>query len=390
MTDWKGEKMDTLLIRNGMVVNAENGTMTRADILAEGGWIRKAEPGICDRAVSEIDASGCYVTPGLVDHHTHIYPMASIGISGEAACFGSGVTTAVDAGSMGCGTYERYRPWIQASKLAIRPYIHVSTGGLSTLPDAMEDVNPRHMDAEGIRELFRRYGDELAGLKIWISRNIVGDLGMDPLKRAVEIAELTGVPLMVHITDPPASMEEVLSVLRPGDIVTHMYQNTGPSILDHGAVSDSAKAAREKGVLFEAADARAHFSFEVSEPAIAEGFYPDLLGTDITRLSMHLRPTAFNMAMQLSKYNCLGIPFGKLIHIAAWKNAVNLGLSDQIGSLRPGKRADIAVFRPCRRRNIFGDRPFSDENAGCREGDLVYEPVLTVKAGEMVWRSVTF
>lgn len=382
--------MDTLLIRNGMVVNAENGTMTRADILAEGGWIRKAEPGICDRAVSEIDASGCYVTPGLVDHHTHIYPMASIGISGEAACFGSGVTTAVDAGSMGCGTYERYRPWIQASKLAIRPYIHVSTGGLSTLPDAMEDVNPRHMDAEGIRELFRRYGDELAGLKIWISRNIVGDLGMDPLKRAVEIAELTGVPLMVHITDPPASMEEVLSVLRPGDIVTHMYQNTGPSILDHGAVSDSAKAAREKGVLFEAADARAHFSFEVSEPAIAEGFYPDLLGTDITRLSMHLRPTAFNMAMQLSKYNCLGIPFGKLIHIAAWKNAVNLGLSDQIGSLRPGKRADIAVFRPCRRRNIFGDRPFSDENAGCREGDLVYEPVLTVKAGEMVWRSVTF
>lgn len=81
---------------------------------------------------------------------------------------------------------------------------------------------------------------------------------------------------------------------------------------------------------------------------------------------------------------------GKLIHIAAWKNAVNLGLSDRIGSLRPGKLADIAVFRPCRRRNIFGDRPFSNENAEFREGDLVYEPVLMVKAGEMVWRSVTF
>lgn len=111
------------------------------------------------------------------------------------------------------------------------------------------------MDAEGIRELFRRYGNELAGLKIRISRNIVGDLGLDPLKRAVEIAELTGVPLMVHITDPPAPIEEVLSVLRPGDIVTHMYQNTGPTILDRGAVSDAVKAAREKGILFEAADA---------------------------------------------------------------------------------------------------------------------------------------
>lgn len=382
--------MDTLLIRNGTVVNAEDGTMVQADILAEGSRIRKAEPGICDRAVSEIDATGCYVTPGLVDHHTHIYPMASIGISGEAACFGSGVTTAVDAGSTGCGTYERYRPWIRASKLAVCPYIHVSTGGLSSLPEAMEDVDPHHMDAEGIRELFRRYGNELAGLKIRISRNIVGDLGMDPLKRAVEIAELTGVPLMVHITDPPAPIEEVLSVLRPGDIVTHMYQNTGPTILDRGTVSDAVKAAREKGILFEAADARAHFSFEVAEPAIGEGFYPDLLGTDITRLSMHLRPTAFNLAMQLSKYSCLGIPFGTLIHIAAWKNAVNLGLSDQIGSLRSGKQADIAVFRPCRRRNVFGDRPFSNKDAEFREGDLIYEPVLTVKAGEMVWRSVTF
>ena len=56
--------MDTLLIRNGTVVNAEDGTMVQADILAEGSGIRKAEPGICDRAVSEIDATGCYVTGG--------------------------------------------------------------------------------------------------------------------------------------------------------------------------------------------------------------------------------------------------------------------------------------------------------------------------------------
>ena len=218
----------------------------------------------------------------------------------------------------------------------------------------------------------------------------MGKMGIDPLKRAVEIGMMLGVPLMVHITDPPVAVGEILSVLRPGDIVTHMYQNKGPSILDRGVVSESVKAARKEGILFEAADARAHFSFEVSEPAVAEGFYPDLLGTDITRLSMHLRPTAFNMAMQLSKYSCLGIPFGTLIHIAAWKNAVNLGLSDQIGSLRPGKQADIAVFRPCHKGNIFGDRPFSDGNAVFRERNLIYEPVLTVKSGEMVWRSVTF
>ena len=247
------KKMDTLLIRNGTVVNAEDGTMVQADILAEGSRIPEGRAGDprpggqrdqCDRLLCDSGTGG---PP---------YPYLSHGVHRGSlerpVCFGSGVTTAVDAGSTGCGTYERYRPWIRASKLAVCPYIHVSTGGLSSLPEAMEDVDPHHMDAEGIRELFRRYGNELAGLKIRISRNIVGDLGMDPLKRAVEIAELTGVPLMVHITDPPAPIEEVLSVLRPGDIVTHMYQNTGPTILDRGAVSDAVKAAREKGILFEA------------------------------------------------------------------------------------------------------------------------------------------
>ena len=48
--------MDTLLIRNGTVVNAEDGTMVQADILAEGSRIRKAEPGICDRPFSNKDA----------------------------------------------------------------------------------------------------------------------------------------------------------------------------------------------------------------------------------------------------------------------------------------------------------------------------------------------
>ena len=114
-------------------------------------------------------------------------------------------------GARAAGPMNDTGPGIRASKLAVCPYIHVSTGALSSLPEAMEDVDPHHMDAEGIRELFRWYGNELAGLKIRISRNIVGDLGLDPLKRAVEIAELTGVPLMVHITDPPAPIEEVLS-----------------------------------------------------------------------------------------------------------------------------------------------------------------------------------
>lgn len=382
--------MEDIIIRNGLIVDVKNEKIAKGDISVKDGKIVKVCSYIEEHATSEIDADGCYVTPGLIDHHTHIYPLAAIGTAGEAVCFGSGVTTAVDAGSTGCDNYEQYRGWIGMEKLSIMPYINVCSVGLSTLPKQMEDVKPEHMDVGKLKELFDKYGDELLGLKLRTSKNIVGELGLEPLKAAVEIGEKINRPLMVHITNPPAEMEKVLEILRPGDIVTHMYQNVGYTILKNGHVADCVWKARERGIIFEAADARAHFSFEVSEKAIAEKFYPDLLGTDVTRLSMHLRPTAFNMAMQISKYTYLGMPFEKVIKAATWNNAENMGISDRVGSLKEGKQADIAVFRVHEGKNVFGDRPYTDETASFRESNRVFEPVLTVKKGEMVYRNVTF
>lgn len=382
--------MYSLIIRNGTVIDSENGSEMRLDIALEDARIVRVGQELSGEAVSEIDAADCMVTPGLIDHHAHIYPMAKIGIPGEAVCFSSGVTTVVDAGSTGCDTYENYRSFHQNLKLGIWSYLNVCSTGLASLPEKMEDVAPEHMDREKIRKVFKKYGTELLGLKLRTSRGIVKDRGLEPLKAAVQLGDELGVPLMVHITDPPEPMDEILKLLRPKDVVTHMYQNTGHSILNSGTVSQEAWRARERGVLFEAADARAHFSFEVSEAAVREGFLPDLLGTDLTRLSMHLRPTSFNMAMQISKYSFLGIPFPEVIRRCTWNPAVEMGLEKQIGSIREGKRADLAVFRPCRKKNVFGDRPFGNKECSLREGMTVYEPVLTVKNGEMVYRSVTF
>ena len=384
--------MRSIIIRNGIILDTEQEKVWKADIAVEGDRIVEVSAEINTTAVSEIDAAGCVVTPGLIDHHTHIYPLAKIGIPGAAACFASGVTTAVDAGSTGCDIYEKYRPWISIEKLGIRAYLNVCSNGLDNLPEAMEDVDPDHMNTEKIRDTFEKYGSELLGLKLRTSRNIVKELGWRPLEKAVGIGEKLGVPLMVHITNPPGPLAELFRRLRPGDIVTHMYQNTGFHLLDDDCkkVSEAAWKARERGVLFEAADARAHFSFQVSEKAIREKFYPDLLGTDITKLSMHLRPTAFNMAMQISKYTFLGIPFEKVIRMATWNSAVSMGMEKEIGNLKEGMKADIAVFRPAAVENVFGDRPYTDSNKKLRKGDKVYEPVLTVKNGEMVYRNVTF
>jgi len=377
-----------LLLKNGHVIDPCNSIDQVADVLVEDGRIVRVGQAE-ERADNVIDAGGCYVTPGLIDHHCHLYPLAKIGLPAEAVCFASGVTTAVDAGSTGCATYAEHRPFIQLSKLRIRAYLNVCSTGLSSLP-TLEDVDPAHWDEGAIRDCFDRYGGELLGLKLRTSAPIVKELGYQPLRAAVALAEKLGVTVMVHCTNPPGEMSELLDILRPGDVMTHMYMNQGSAITENGAVKECARRARERGVVFETADARAHFGLDVAQAAIQEGFWPDILASDLTRLSMYLRPTAFNMAMQISKYAALGIPFGTLIELCTIAPAVHMGMADTIGSLTVGHGADIAVFRPVHRENVFGDRPYGNRDQKRFLGDTLYQPVLTLKDGDMVYRDITF
>ena len=377
-----------LLLKNGHVIDPCNQIDRVADVLVKDGKIVQVGQ-VKERADNTIDASGCYVTPGLIDHHCHLYPLAKIGLPAEAVCFASGVTTAVDAGSTGCATYPDHRPFIQSAKLRIKAYLHVCSTGLSSLP-VLEDVDPTYWDEGAIRACFAQYGDELLGLKLRTSAPIVKELGYTPLRAAVELAEKLGVSVMVHCTNPPGEMSELLDILRPGDVMTHMYMNQGSAIVEDRAVKDCVLRARERGVVFEAADARAHFGLDVAQTAICEGFWPDILATDLTKLSMHLRPTAFNMAMQISKYKALGIPFPTLIKLCTQAPAAHMRMLDTIGSLTAGHAADVAAFRPLHRENVFGDRPYGTEGQRQMMGETVYEPVLTLKDGDMVYRSVTF
>lgn len=380
--------MRQIIIKNGHVIDPLNQVNRVADVLIRDGKIVRVGQ-VEEQTDNTIDASGCYVAPGLIDHHCHLYPLAKIGLPAEAVCFASGVTTAVDAGSTGCATYPEHRSFIQNAKLRIKAYLNVCTTGLSSLP-ILEDVDPAHWDEGRISSCFEAYRGELLGLKLRISAPIVKELGYAPLRAAVELAEKLGVSVMVHCTNPPGEMSELLDILRPGDVMTHMYMNQGSAIVEDGAVKDCALRAREREVVFEAADARAHFGLNVARTAIGAGFWPDILASDLTALSMHLRPTAFNMAMQLSKYKALGIPLEVLIKLCTQAPAAHMGMLDAIGSLTGGHAADLAVFRPLRWENIFGDRPYGAEDQHTIIGETVYEPVLTLKDGEMVYRSVTF
>ena len=182
-------------------------------------------------------------------------------------------------------------------------------------------------------------------------------------------------------------MSELLSYLCEGDVITHMYMNKGSTIIDgNGHVKKSANEARKRGVIFEASDARAHFGFDVAEPAIQEGFFPDILATDITKLSVYLRPTAFSMANQLAKYSMMGIPEYELFRLCTINPARHMNIN--AGTLGIGSCADIAVFRREKFAVTFGDR--TDNSGHIRRGEYIYRPLMTVKNGEVVYRDIAF
>lgn len=381
---------ETLLIKNGLVLDPANNLKMHTDLALKDGKIVGLGDYKSETTKFMVDATACIVTPGLIDHHAHLYPFLETGLPAEAVCFSSGVTTVVDAGSMGYATYKMHRAFMQnMTMLDIRPYLNICSTGLVTLPH-LENLDPASFDAGRIAEIFAQYPDELGGLKIRTSKNIVGAYGFKPLDKTLEIADKIGVPIMVHCTNPPGPLSEVIKRLRKGDVLTHMYQNVGPTLVEDGKVLAAAYEARERGVIFEAADARAHFSFEVSEPAIKEGFLPDIIATDLTQFSMYQRPTSFNLAMQIAKYTYLGMDLYEVIRRCTENPARVMGRLGAMGTLSVGAAADVAIFKQVTSENEFGDRPYYEANKALRRGSSVYRPMLTVKKGKIVYRDICF
>ena len=379
-----------VVLRGGRVVDPASGLDELLNVVIENGRITALTKEPCEPVYFEnaVDVSGCIVTPGLIDHHCHIYPLADkLGMPGEAVQFANGVTTVADAGSCGAQNYRLRRSFREQTLLNWRAYVNVSSLGLSE----PEEVDPAKLDFGALQALFDEFGDELLGLKLRSSREIVKDLGLAPLRASVEMAERLGVPLMVHPTDPPAEFADLLACLRPGDVCTHMYMNIGSSLVDgEGRVKDCVLAARERGVLFEAADAQAHFGFSTAVPAIAQGFWPDFIATDGTRNSMLKRPTTFSLAMQLARYESLGIPFREVLRRCTVLPAQSMGLRDGEGMLTVGGVGDVAVFRRHEREVRFGDRAERTPGQETRTGRVVYEPVVTVKSGMIVYRNILY
>lgn len=333
-----------LVIRNGRVLDPAAGRDEWADIAVADGRIACLAAGISGEGEREFDATGCLVTPGLVDLHTHVYWGSSyLSLEADRYAPGSGTTTWVDAGTAGANNFPGFRRFlIEPATVRIVPLLNVSSPGLTAYSGAHENVH--HYDADAAYNTVQANRDLIKGIKVLASGLQVGANDLTPVRVAREVAEAVGLPLMCHIGVPPPGLWAILPIMRPGDIITHAYKGrTGCLVIAGGKVRPEAWEARARGVLFDIGHGSGSFSWQVARYALDQGFPPDSISTDVH--SGSINGPAFGMTSVMSKFLHLGLDLPEVVRLSTTAPAAMLGMKDEIGSLREGAEADIAVLR---------------------------------------------
>ncbi|MBN4097697.1 MULTISPECIES: amidohydrolase/deacetylase family metallohydrolase [Methylobacterium] len=293
------------------------------------------------------DMAGAIVTPGLIDLHTHVYwGGTSLGIDADEFCRTSGVTTSVDTGSAGPGNFAGFRSHvIERSEARILAYLHVSFAGIFGFSKTImvgESEDPRLLAPREAVEVADANRDVIVGIKVRVGRHASGDQGTAPLDIALQVAEETGLPLMAHIDEPPPSYEQVLAMLRPGDVLTHAFRPFPNSpITAQGAVKPALREARARGVLFDIGHGKGSFAFRTARAMLAGGFLPDTISSDVHQLC--IEGPAFDQVTTMSKMLCLGMSLTEVVAASTVNAAVALKRMEY-GTLKVGALGDATVL----------------------------------------------
>jgi dihydroorotase len=370
-----------LVLRGGRVIDPGAGVDASVDVRVRDGLVAAVGTGLAADGDAVIDVSGRLVLPGLIDLHAHCFAGASdFGPRTDDVARSTGVTTWVDGGSAGAGTFEGLREWVLArSRVRMLAFLNISAIGLAYLK--IGELNHlAYADVDAAIGVARDHGDVILGIKVRNQLEVVGDAGLEPLRRAVRAAEAIGGRVMLHCTNPPAPLAELLALLRPGDVVSHFLHGRGHGILDAaGHVGPAVRAARERGVVFDVAHGRMHVNFPVVRAAFAEGFYPDTISSDLT--SGGAAGCVKDLPTTMGKFLSLGMPLPEVIRAVTAAPAAVIGRAGRLGTLTPGAVADVAVFAL-----EDGAFDYEDAHGGHFTGRQRFVPALTLRAGEIWWR----
>jgi dihydroorotase len=348
-----------LILRGGHVIDPSQRIDGIMDVAFKSGKAAAVAPNLKAGPDTEIrDVSGHYVAPGLIDMHTHVYwGGTSLGIDPDAFCRASGVTTSVDTGSAGPGNWLGFRKHvIERCEARVLAYLHVSFAGIygfskTVMVGESEDV--RLMAPAECAEVAAANRDLIVGIKVRVGRNSSGDQGAAPLNIALQVAEQVGMPLMAHIDHPPPSYEEVIGMLRPGDVLTHAFRPfPNAPCTAQGTVKQAVLDARKRGVLFDIGHGKGSFAFKTARAMLANGFLPDTISSDIHTLCID--GPAFDQVTTMSKFLCMGVSLYDVVK-ASTLNAGMMLQRPEYGSLKAGSLGDATILSVKEGRHAYVD-----------------------------------
>jgi dihydroorotase len=331
-----------LLVTGGTLIDVGAGRRGRFDVGVRAGRVAEVAPQITPDGAEVVDVTGLLLTPGLIDLHTHVHPGATYwGIDPDPIAWYTGVTTWVDAGSAGAFTLDALRATIDTRRVRVPVLLNISAVGLTGAVGECRDLDACDPDLAAATIHTNR--DLVAGIKVRIDRYSVGGNGLEPLRRAIEVGTACELPVMVHVGAGPPTLDDVLALLRPGDIVTHCASGIAAGANPDGVlVSPALVAAHAAGVRFDLGHGSGGFAFDVLAAQLEAGLEPFTVSTDLHARSLF--GPVFDLPTTMTKLLALGLPLEQVVGAATVQPALALGLPDGLGTLAVGAPADLAVF----------------------------------------------
>ena len=376
-----------ILIKNGHVIDAKNNLNKIIDIAIVDNKIALIQKNISiNSALIIIDANGLYVSPGLIDIHSHNFhgtePNNYLSNSFDALppdgfSFRSGVTTIVDVGGAGWRNFKTFKEQIiDRSKTRVLSFLNIIGSGMK---GGAVEQNLSDMEPSKTAETVNKFPNEIVGIKLahfngynWI-----------PVDRVVEAGRLANVPVMIDFggSDPELPLDKLLlEKLRPGDIFTHAYAHVRgrtPIVDKNGKLREYVLEAQRKGIVFDVGHGGGSFLFEQAIPAIKQGLKLNSISTDLHTGSMN--GGMKNIVNVMSKFLNMGIEIDEIIKSTTWNPAKYIKRTD-LGHLSVGAEADITLLNL--RKGDFG---FIDTQGKRMKGNNLLECELTIKAGKIVY-----
>lgn len=376
-----------MVIVNGHVIDAKNNIDRIMDVaIADGKIATVAKKIDASKAKQVIDATGLYVSPGLIDIHSHNFfgtePDSYLSNSFTALppdgfTFRVGVTTVVDVGGAGWRNFNTFKnQTIAHSKTRVLSFLNIIGSGMK---GGAVEQNVNDMDAKLTAIVARSNKQHVVGVKL------AHFSGFDwtPTERAVEAGQLAGIPVMIDFggSEPELPLETLLlEKLRPGDIFTHAFAHVNgrtPIVDENQKVRSYVVEAQKRGVIFDVGHGGGSFVFSQAVPALKQGFKPNSISTDLHTGSMN--GGMKDMLNIMSKFLNLDMSIQEVIAISTW-NPAQIIQRPELGHLSVGAEADVTLLKL--EKGNFG---FIDTQRKKMPGTQKLNCELTLRAGEVVY-----